>query len=106
MRWNRGMVHRSRELIRAWQPSHGEFDVAAGQFAPAFDPAHIGGLGIAGEEIPRRGPRPVARQGEGLTQIAIVGLAPASRPIRHPVCQIARARDHVAYSNTITTRSI
>src|SRR6185437_11908678 len=38
-------------LVRAGQPPHREFDLAAWQFAPAFYPAHIGGLGITGEKI-------------------------------------------------------
>src|ERR1700722_417758 len=79
-------------LIRAAQPPHREFDVAIGQFTPAFDAAHIGGLGIAGEEIARPCPRLVARQGECLAQKAVVQLAPAG----HPVCEIARTRTHVA----------
>src|SRR6266852_1297892 len=81
------------DLVGAAQPSHCEFDVAIGQFAPAFDLAHIGGLGIAGEEVARLGPRLVARQGEGLTQIAVIQLLP---PAGHPVGKIARARGHVA----------
>src|SRR3981189_408298 len=83
-------------LVGARQPPHGEFDLVAWQFAPAFDPAHISGLGVAGEEIAGLGPRLVARESEGLAQIAIVRLPPAG----HPVCQIARARDHVATPNT------
>src|ERR1700694_1711838 len=89
-------------LVGAGQPPHGEFDLAAGQFAPPLDPAHIGGLGIAGEEIARLGPRLVARQGEGLAQITVARLPPASQP----VCQIARARGHVATPKPITTASI
>src|ERR1700723_2424453 len=79
-------------LICAAQPPHREFDLAIGQFAPAFDAAHIGGLGIAGEEIARPCPRLVTRQGECLAQIAVVQLAPAG----HPICEIARTRGHVA----------
>src|ERR1700686_769513 len=79
-------------LIGAWQPPHREFDLAAGQFTPAFNPAHIGGLGIAGQEISRFAARLVARQREGLAQITVAALAAPG----HAVCQIARARDHVA----------
>src|SRR6185312_1920863 len=78
--------------VGAAQPTHGEFDVAAGQFAPAFDPAHIGCLGIAGEEIARRDPRLVARQPKGLAQITVIRRTAG----RHAVCQIARAKGHVA----------
>ena len=44
-------------LICAGKPPHGEFDVAAGQLAPAFDLAHIGGLRVALEEVARPRPR-------------------------------------------------
>src|SRR6266850_7840831 len=84
-------------LVGAAQPSHREFDVAIGQFAPAFDTAHIGGLGITGEEVARTDPRFVARQGEGLAQIAVIHILP---PAGHPVGEIARARDHVATPDT------
>src|SRR5260370_25260015 len=89
-------IETEKALVGAGQPPHGEFDVAIRQFAPDFNPAHIGGLGIAGEEIARLGPRLVARQRKGLAQIAIVRFPPAG----HPVCQIARARDHVATPGT------
>src|SRR6185437_6059094 len=84
--------------IGAAQPPHGEFDVAAGQLAPALYPAHIGRLGIAAEEIARRGPRLVARQCEDLAQIAVI------RPTAgcHPVCQIARTKGHVATPKPMT----
>src|SRR6478735_4482677 len=101
--WNLDMPARVSlvgTLVGAGQPAHGEFDGAIRQFAPAFDGAHIGGLGVAGEEIARLGPRLFARQGEGLAQIAIVRFAPAG----HPVCQIARARDHVATPGTHNDR--
>src|SRR5258705_10315306 len=91
-----------RLSVRAAQPPHREFDVAAGQLAPAFDAAHIGGLGIAGKEIAGFGPRLVARQREGLTQIAVVRLPPAG----HPLGKIAGARDHVATPAHITTGPI
>src|SRR6202165_1203829 len=95
-------VARNATLIGARQPPHGKFDGAIRQFAPAFDGAHIGGLGIAGEEIARSGPRLVARQREGFAQIAVVQITTAG----HPVGEIARAGGHVATPNTITTRSI
>src|SRR5665647_1180658 len=91
---------RQRISVGAGQPPHGEFDVAAGQFAPAFDPAHIGLLGIAGEEIARLGPRLVARQREGLAQVTVAGLPPPG----HPVRQVARTKGHVANSSTDNDR--
>src|SRR5882757_7993424 len=79
-------------LIRTGKPSHREFDVAAGQFAPAFDRAHIGRLRIAVEEVARPYPCYVARQLEGLAQIAVVRLAPGG----HPAGEITRTQNHVA----------
>src|SRR4051794_20206895 len=38
-------------LISTWEPAHGEFDLAARQFAPALDGAHIGRFWIAIEEV-------------------------------------------------------
>src|ERR1700681_596810 len=95
-------IERNRLLIGAAQPSHREFDVAVGQFAPAFDSAHVGGLGIAGEEVARLGPRLVARQGGGFAQISVVQLPPAG----HAVDEIARAKGHVATPAQTTTSSI
>src|ERR1700753_2476948 len=95
------------ELVRAGQPPHGEFDVAAGQFAPTFDPAHVGSLGIPGEEIARLGPGPIARQGEGFTQKPVVRFAPAGHPVGQIAwakANVARARGHVANSNTDNDR--
>ena len=57
---------------RRWRAAHGEFDLAARQFAPAFDGAHIGGLGVAIEEVARPIPRLFARQRKSLAQKAIV----------------------------------
>src|ERR1700709_276823 len=71
-----------RELIRGCEPTHREFDVAAGKLPPAFDRTHIGRLGIAVEEVTRPHPRLVARQGKGLAQVAVVGLARAGHPAR------------------------
>src|SRR5450755_5165267 len=96
-------IEAEKALVGAWQPPHGEFDVATGQFAPAFDRRHVTGLGIAAEEVARLGACLVARQGEGLAQIAVIQLAPAG----HPVGEIARAIDHVAKLRTqIITGSI
>src|SRR5688500_3161547 len=41
--------------IRRRQAAHREFDAVAGQFTPAFDRGHIGGLGIAREYLSRLG---------------------------------------------------
>src|SRR6478752_2148485 len=86
-------------LIRARKAPHREFDVAAGQFAPAFDRAHIGRLRITVEEVARPRPRAVARQREGLAQIAVVRLAPGG----HPAGEIAWTQDHVATPVQMTT---
>src|ERR1700694_4777011 len=79
-------------LVGARQPPHREFNVPVRQLTPAFAAAHIGLLRITDEEIARLCPRLVTWQGERIAQIAIVLLAPAN----HPVCEIARARGHVA----------
>src|SRR5947209_13371403 len=77
-------------LIRARQPPHREFDPPVGQFAPAFDTAHVGGLGITREKTAGLCPCLLTRQGEALAQIAVLRLPPCG----HPVCQFARAKGH------------
>src|SRR3954453_8904378 len=89
-------ARRSCALVGAGKPAHREFDGAIGQLAPAFDRAHIGRLGIAVEKVARPCPRFVARQREGLTQIAVVRLAPAG----HPAREVARTKDHVVTPDT------
>src|SRR5205809_2894153 len=82
-------IRTDNALIGAGKPAHREFDGAIRQLAPAFDRAHIGRLGIAVEKVARPRPRLVARQREGLAQIAVVRLAPAG----HPAGQVARTED-------------
>src|SRR4029078_581715 len=98
--WKTSALGRSiRTLIRARNAPHREFDVAAGQLAPAFDRAHIGRPRITVEEVARPRPRAVARQREGLAQIAVVRLAPGG----HPAGEIAWTQDHVATPVQMTT---
>src|SRR6478735_5863089 len=101
---NRSRVEKNGapDLVSTSQPPHREFDIAAGQLAPAFDRTHIGRLGIAIEEVAGPRPRLVARQREGLAQIAVVRLAPAG----HPAREIARTRDHVVTPDHMTTGRI
>src|SRR3954454_12108860 len=76
--------------VRAGKPAHRKLDVATWEFAPALDRTHIGRLGIAVEEVACPHSRLVARQCEGLAQVAVVRLAPAG----HPTCEIARTKAH------------
>src|SRR3989442_9291060 len=86
---------RENILIRAGQPPHGEFDSAVRQFAPTFHRTHVGGLGVAVEEIARLGPRRLARQRKGLAQIAVCQLSVGHAPPGHPAGEIPRAKRHV-----------
>src|SRR5207245_7692643 len=96
--------NRAPALVRAGQPPHREFDVAAGQLAPGLDRAHIAGLGVAGEEGLRPFPRRRARQREALAQIAVAGrwagLAAYLAPARHPLGEIPRTIGHVLPSSS------
>src|SRR4051794_24489452 len=62
-------------LVRARQPTHGEFDRAVRQLPPVLDRGHIGFLRIALEKIARPAARRFARQREGLAQKAVVAAA-------------------------------
>src|SRR4051794_39554005 len=62
------------DLIRPFQPPHGEFDVAAGHFAPALDLAHVAGRRPCIEERPGFGARGEPRQGKGLADKAVAGV--------------------------------
>src|SRR6185503_19753553 len=61
-----------KRLVGACEPAHGEFDLAARQFAPAFDGAHIGRLGVAIEELARPISRLFARQRKSLAPKAVL----------------------------------
>src|SRR5437868_2221147 len=82
--------------VGAAQPAHRKLDRAIGKLPPAFDRAHITGLRVAGEIVPRLRSRLIARQRECLAQIAVASLAPG----RHPAGQIPRTESHVRTPNT------
>src|SRR5205807_10228211 len=58
--------------IRRGQPPHGEFDPPVGQFAPALDLGHIGGLGEAAEHVARLLACLLAWQRKGLAAKAVI----------------------------------
>src|SRR4029079_12445636 len=88
---------RNWPLVRAGEPLHGELDRAIGRFAPAFDRAHIGLLGIALQELARLAARHLARQRERLAQKTVIGPLAAG----HPVCQVTRT-DRVTRADWVT----
>src|SRR3954470_23217614 len=64
--------------IGGGQPPHRELDPPVGQFAPAFDLGHVGGLGKPAEYLARLFARLLARQRERLAAERI-GFALAQR---------------------------
>jgi len=82
-------------LIRAGQPPHGKFDVAAGQFTPAVHGAHIALRGIAREKVPCLHSRLKAGQFECFPQETVRRLAPGG----HSIGEITRTANHFATPN-------
>src|SRR5262249_20990583 len=75
------------------------FDLATGQFPPAFDRTHVAALGIAREKIARLLARLLARQLEGFAQVTVGRLGPSG----HSSSEVARANGHLESSNAATT---
>src|SRR5205085_3477216 len=66
-------------LIRRRQAPHGELDAPVGEFAPAFDLGHVGGLGVAAKHLAGLLARLFARQREGLAPERVAVRASTQR---------------------------
>src|SRR4051812_1862581 len=73
-----------RALVRRRQAAHGELDAAVGQFAPAFDFGHVGGLGETTENLARLVARFLARQREGLAAERVCARRAFAQRLRGP----------------------